>query len=335
MFQDIIQWIKKIRQRSTVILMYHQVCHRRCDPWELAVHPNHFYDQLKYLKSNFNVLPISALAQGIAQGTKKTVAITFDDGFRDNYINAAPLLDWHELPATFYVATTATKEGQMYWWDALQEIVFHSESLPADFEMMIGGSPVNFTFHSDRVLTRRLTNQMLSWNSQLPIPNERIALYMQLWHAIKPLSYVQQCHIMHDIRDWARFRQHAQEEGLPMSIREMQMLGDNPLFSIGAHSVHHAMLSQQSAEDQAFEIRESKRQIEEWTGKLVDGFAYPYGNYSSLTQSLLRDSGFTYAVSTEPKAVTSDDDLFALPRIQVKNWCVYEFASKINEMVNE
>ena len=315
--------------------MYHQVCQRRCDPWELAVHPNHFYDQLNYLKKNFNVLPISALAHGIARGEKKTVAITFDDGFRDNYLNAAPLLDWHELPATFYVATTATKEGKMYWWDELQEIIFHSETLPADFEMTIGESLVQYTFHSDRLLTSRLMNQMRSWNFHLPIPNERIALYMQLWHQIKPLPYAQQCKIMRDIRDWACFRQNSQDEGLPMSIREMKMLGDNPLFSIGAHSVHHAMLSQQSAEEQTFEITESKRQIEEWLGKSVDGFAYPYGNYNALTQSLLRESGFSYAVSTEPKAVTSEDDLFALPRIQVKNWCVYEFASKINEMVNE
>lgn len=315
--------------------MYHQVCQRRCDPWELAVHPNHFYDQLNYLKKNFNVLPVSALARGVAQGAKRNVAITFDDGFRDNYINAAPLLDWHELPATFYVATTATKEGKMYWWDELQEIIFHSEALPVDLEMMVGGLPVQFTFHSDRQLTSRLMKQMRSWNFHLPIPNERVALYMILWHHIKPLSYPQQCAIMQALRDWAGFRQHSQEEGVPMSIREVKTLGDNPLFSIGAHSVHHAMLSQQHAEDQAFEVRESKRQIEAWVGKPVDGFAYPYGNYSEQTQTLLRESGFSYAVSTEPKAVTSEDDLFALPRIHVKNWCVYEFASKLKEMVNE
>ena len=120
-----------------------------------------------------------------------------------------------------------------------------------------------------------------------------------------------------------------------MSVREMQMLSENPLFTIGAHSVHHAMLSQQNAIDQAYEVRESKHQLEKWLGKPITGFAYPYGNYSSLTQTLLKEAGFRYAVSTEPKAVSTDDDLFALPRIQVKNWCVYEFASKLNEMVNE
>jgi hypothetical protein len=49
----------------------------------------------------------------------------------------------------------------------------------------------------------------------------------------------------------------------------------------------------------------------------------------------LKEAGFRYAVSTEPKPVTADDDPYSLPRIQVKNWCVYEFAAKLNEMVNE
>src|SRR5687768_14819827 len=119
MFQDILYRIKKIRQQKALILMYHQVCERRNDPWELAVHPNHFYAQLEYLKKNFNVVSISELADGMVRHKmRKTLAITFDDGFKDNYTNAAPLLDWHEIPATFYVATTAMEDQRAYWWDS-------------------------------------------------------------------------------------------------------------------------------------------------------------------------------------------------------------------------
>ena len=114
----------------------------------------------------------------------------------------------------------------------------------------------------------------------------------------------------------------------------LQRKPQNALFSIGAHSMHHSMLAEQNVNDQAFEVRESKRQIETWLGKPVKGFAYPYGNYNAVTQTLLREAGFEYAVSTEQKLVTAKDDRFALPRIQIKNWCVYEFASKMNEMVN-
>lgn len=336
MFQEILDRIRKIRQRKAVILMYHQVSHRSCDPWELAVHPHHFYDQLDYLKKNFHVVSVSDLANGMAaHKSKKTVAITFDDGFKDNYTNAAPLLDWHELPATFYVATTAVQQEYVYWWDALQDIVFHSDALPERFTMQIADERVEFIFRSDRILNSRLMNQMRSWNYNLPIPNERVALYMLLWHHLKPLAYPHQNAILSQIREWSGQRNIRSGEGATMTVREMQILSGNPLFSIGAHTVHHAMLSQQTPDDQAFEVRESKQQIEKWLGKPVNGFAYPYGNFSSVTQEVLRETGFRYAVSTESKPVTAEDDPFALPRIQVKNWCVYEFASKLNEIVNE
>lgn len=316
--------------------MYHQVCERANDPWELAVHPTHFDQQLGYLKKHFDVVPVSDIANGIVrQKLKKTVAITFDDGFKDNYSNAAPLLDWYELPATFYFATSAMAQEHLYWWDALQDVIFHSEVLPERFEMTIQDAPVRFTFRSDRVLNGKLMSQIRAWNYNLSIPNERVGLYMLLWHHIKPLSYADQNRVLNAIREWAGHTHFITSQGMTMTLREMQMLGQNKLFSIGAHTVHHSMLSQQNETDQAFEVAESKRQLEKWLGRSIDGFAYPYGNYDRKTQSILRQSGFKYAVATEAKPVTEDDDPYALPRIQVKNWSVYEFASKLNEMVDE
>ncbi len=335
MFKQFYQKIKNIRQPKAAILMYHQVCQRKNDPWELAVHPDHFHDQLDYLKKNFTVVPIGELATSMSNNTiqPRTIAITFDDGFKDNYISAAPMLDYYDLPATFYVATTAMKDRKIYWWEELQDILFQSEVLPRDFEMNIQGEVLSHTFKSDRALDKRLMNQIHAWNYHLPIPNERIALYMMLWRRIKPLAYHHQNTIINEIKSWAGAGVTS-GQAQTMDIREMQMLSQNPLFSIGAHSVHHAMLAEQNVNDQAFEVRESKRQIETWLGKPVKGFAYPYGNYNAVTQTLLREAGFEYAVSTEQKLVTAKDDRFALPRIQIKNWCVYEFASKMNEMVN-
>lgn len=336
MFEKILHKINTIRRAKAAILLYHQVCERKNDPWELAVNPNHFYEQLNYLKNHYNIVSLDELTADIAHNKIKagTIAITFDDGFKDNYTNAAPLLDWHELPATFYIATTAMEEEKFYWWDELQDILFQSEVLPPDFAMLINNEWIQFSLASDRMLNRRLINQMSAWNYYLPIPNERIALYMILWQRIKPLPYHDQKKILRDIKSWAGMTKNISIQSVTMDIREMQMLSQNPLFSIGAHTVHHAMLSEQNEIDQAFEVKESKRQIESWLGKPVDGFAYPYGNYNAATQSLLKEAGFRHAVSTESKLVTTEDDPFALPRIQVKNWCVYEFASKINQMVN-
>lgn len=316
--------------------MYHQVCERKADPWDIAVHPMHFQAHLEYLRKHFDLLSAEELAKGISKGKmKRAVAITFDDGFRDNYTNAAPLLDWLEIPATFYVATTPVEEGTAYWWDTLQHVLFDSAELPGRFEMMINGECVRFTFCCDQRLTQRVTHQIRAWNFNLPVINERIALYMLLWHRLRPLDYAQQEQVIREIAAWAGGRDLLASEGVPMNIRELQVLSQNPLFTIGAHSVHHAMLPHQGAAQQAFEVAESKRQLEHWLGKPVNGFAYPYGHYSTVTQRVLREAGFAYAVSTEPKAVTADDDPFALPRLQVRNWNVYEFASKIEEMIHE
>jgi len=167
--------------------MYHQVCERKNDPWELAVHPNHFHGQLEYLSKNFNVVSIGTLASGIAA----------------NNTNAAPLLDWHELPATFYVATTALKEQKIYWWDELLDIVLQREVLPASLEIEISHEWVRFDFTSDRILNQRLINQIHAWNCNLPIPNERIALYMLLWRRLKPLAHQDQKKVLKQIKEWS------------------------------------------------------------------------------------------------------------------------------------
>jgi peptidoglycan/xylan/chitin deacetylase (PgdA/CDA1 family) len=336
MLKRIFNSINRLRQPKAAILMYHQVCERKHDPWELAVHPYHFHGQLDYLKKNFRVVSIEHLNNSIVNRTlkPKTIAITFDDGFQDNYTNAAPLLDWHELPATFYVETSAMQEQEIYWWDQLQDVLFQTEALPETFQMEVNGSLIHCDLKSDRILNKSLINQIRIWNYSLAVPNNRIGLYMVLWQRMKPLGHEQQNKILREIKYWAGVTGKVTNEGVPMNVHEMQMLSQNPLFSIGAHSVHHSMLAEQNVTHQTYEVKESKRQIENWLDKPVKGFSYPYGNYNAVTQNLLKESGFDYAVSTESKLVTEEDDCYALPRIQVKNWCMYEFATRINGMVN-
>ncbi|HET7179570.1 MAG TPA: polysaccharide deacetylase family protein, partial [Chryseosolibacter sp.] len=124
MVRQLLQRIRKFRQDKALILMYHQVCERSDDPWELAVHPGNFYEQLDYLRKNFQVVPVADLANGITRGKvgSNAVAITFDDGFRDNYTTAAPILDWFNMPAAFYVSTRSILEERIYWWEVLQHV---------------------------------------------------------------------------------------------------------------------------------------------------------------------------------------------------------------------
>src|SRR5688500_5370305 len=91
--------------RDAVILMYHQVTNRKTDPWALAVSPERFDRQLEYVKKKYHVVPFQELAQNRNRKDykKPLLAITFDDGFRDNFTTAYPILDYHKLPATFFI----------------------------------------------------------------------------------------------------------------------------------------------------------------------------------------------------------------------------------------
>ncbi len=89
------------------VLCYHSVnatANGKCDP----IHPELFEVHLRYLKAHHTVVPLHAVAQHLATGdvlSPDAVAITFDDGYRDNYEVAFPLLEKYGVPATIFVVT--------------------------------------------------------------------------------------------------------------------------------------------------------------------------------------------------------------------------------------
>jgi peptidoglycan/xylan/chitin deacetylase (PgdA/CDA1 family) len=302
------------------------VCERKSDPWELAVSPANFDEQLSFLKENFDVVTPDEIATAVSDkksGSRK-IAITFDDGFVDNYTNARPILESHQLPATFYMATQPLSTGGTYWWEDLEETILHTPKLP---ETLTLDKPKNFKFkfYSDAELSSRLREEIRKWTADKPIVNERVSLFFELWSMIQPLSFHDQSEIIRGIKSWAGTLGATRRRQV-MTVEELADMNSSPLFTIGAHTVHHAMLAKQDEKSQNFEVRQSKNVIEKMLGQKVDGFAYPYGNYDSVTMKLLKDAGFRYAVTTESRKVLASENVMALPRVQVKNWNKKEFA---------
>ncbi|HEY0653434.1 MAG TPA: polysaccharide deacetylase family protein [Chryseosolibacter sp.] len=323
-------------QKRAIILMYHQVCEKKSDPWQLAVTPENFQYQLNHLKNYFDVVSVDELVETVKTGrlTSNLVAITFDDGFVDNYTNAAPLLEWFELPATFYLTSGAIRAPKLFWWDELQSIVFLTESLPARLSIPIGTEKFEFEFKRDRVLRPAITQELGSWSYGAPLKNERIELYFKLWERIQPLQHLDQYTVMRALRSWARLDNIPLGVNAPMQDFHVKKLGANRLFTMGGHTVNHAMLSAQTELVQSYEIKDCKIDIEELTGKRVNGFAYPYGKYNDLTKALLQKNGFNYGLTTEEGTVTVGSDLYQLPRLQIKNWNEREFSFKLNQVLN-
>jgi len=82
-----------------------------------------FEAHLKYYSENYEVIPLESLISLVNEGVKPsrpTVAITFDDGYENNFSNAFPLLKQYNFPATIFVTAQAiSKPGEALWYDAL------------------------------------------------------------------------------------------------------------------------------------------------------------------------------------------------------------------------
>src|SRR4029078_12024226 len=90
-------------------------------------------------------------------------------------------------------------------------------------------------------------------------------------------------------------------------------LASVPGVEIAAHSRQHLWLPMQSAAVQREQIEQSKQRTEALLGRRIRGFSYPYGAWDRSCAALVREAGFAFAVTTEPRPPTGGDDLFAIP----------------------
>lgn len=108
------------------ILMYHSVFPEATEKDMLVVTPRTFDRQMAFLKKNkYNVLALEELAQLIKEKKKipaKAVVITLDDGFKDNYTYAFPILKKYGLPATIFIITNEVGRRDHLSWEEIKEM---------------------------------------------------------------------------------------------------------------------------------------------------------------------------------------------------------------------
>jgi peptidoglycan/xylan/chitin deacetylase (PgdA/CDA1 family) len=108
--------------RGPTILLYHRIAEDGDDPFGLCVSPAHFAAQLDLLAADYEPVSLGELVARVQAGeaTRREVAITFDDGYRDNLELALPLLQGRGIPATFFISSGQVLSGRAFWWDQLE-----------------------------------------------------------------------------------------------------------------------------------------------------------------------------------------------------------------------
>ncbi|MPZ14498.1 MAG: polysaccharide deacetylase family protein [Chloroflexi bacterium] len=109
-----------IHREQIPIVMYHRVTDQIRSA--MAVPVRRFCEHMAYLHAHFRVVTLPAVVDTLSAGTRPAVnivAVTFDDGYRDNLTEAAPIMCSLGVSATVFVATAPQECGEPLWWDAL------------------------------------------------------------------------------------------------------------------------------------------------------------------------------------------------------------------------
>lgn len=266
---------------SLAILCYHRILPKRAKdeyPFpDLAVTPEGFLAHCEVLAERYEILPLGDAVDRLRngyRGTKPLGAITFDDGYRDNFRYALPALRQTGLRATFFVVSSLAGTTLSPWYDSLARSagILGREGRLAEVLGTLGLPSLHegISVPSPREIVQRA--KRLS-------PGDRERTVMAVTKASGgDGANPETDHIMG-----------------PAELAELASLG----HEIGAHSVSHEILTSLSPEALEREVSGCSQVLQSMSGKKPRGFCYPNGDYDEDTVAAVRRAGFDYACTTK------------------------------------
>lgn len=274
------------------------LCHHRIGsggvPYYSNFSPEAFEKQIRFLRSNYRLVSMDELCLGLDEKESRgqAVAITFDDGYRDVYTQAFPILRKYRVPAMVYLTGAAIETGEVSWYDRVFAIAMSSRRYALEIEV---DGPRRFILASpqSRMLAATEIVKALRGCSN----RERIAACA----ALEAQANVPPAEVRDRMLTWQQ-------------IHEMQRAG----ISFGAHTMTHPVVGRLEADEREAELGHSKSLLEDRLQQPVEHFAYPFGSVSDIdaeTCSLMPSVGYRSAVSTAWGVNVPNTNRFLLRRI--------------------
>lgn len=262
--------------------------------------PEVFRKELAWISRHFTVVPLSLFIERLQSKDRlppRAAAITFDDGYRNFYEYAFPILKEFSLQATFFIATDLADQKAPLWVDTLEYAIGHARGHALRASIKGTEEIFNVETYGDRVRTDMILRDRLK---KLP-RSEADTLLGELVNATG--ANLRESFLS------SPYRGITWEEA-----REMERAG----MTFAPHTRSHPILSRIPAEDAKEEILFSKKRLEKELDAPLDIFAYPNGQREDITPeivSIIQKAGFRAALTTIPDAIGKNTNPYLLPRI--------------------
>jgi len=267
----------------------------------LEVTPDFLRAMLAHLRSHrIEIVTMDELHRRLTERdfSRRFACFTFDDGYRDNRDFALPVMREFDAPFTVHVTSDFAEGGGSLWWIALEMVIAKASTIEVEIDGGLRRIDTS-TPAAKQAAFDRLHDRLRGLPGRNDLAREIAALCDR--HGIDQAAICGE---------------------LCMSWDELKPFAGEPLVSIGAHSITHCNLAQQSAEVASEEMSAGRARIENAVQQPVAHLAYPYGDKLAAGArefALAKAAGFKTAVTTRPGMIfpESAEHLTALPRVSL------------------
>ncbi|MBN2292956.1 MAG: polysaccharide deacetylase family protein [Pirellulales bacterium] len=289
------------RANSVAILKYHSVQDHLGTKAEvigrgIVQSATVFSEQMEILAKHFNPVSLDDVSDFLLDRRtppRRAIAITFDDGFRDNFEIAAPILEKFGLRATFYITAGCVESGLSPWFCRLRQAFLTSKV--QKWTDPVNGQSWSLLNHTD-------------WKTA----GRNVTL------ALARLAGEAQESLLQTIEHGLESQPLDSKDRLMMNWDEMKSLRQRGHL-IGSHTISHPNLAHISLDDAMVELCRSKEILEKHLGEEIIHFSYPspilQPHWTEQTRAMTSKIGYRTAVTCASGAASRKNHPLSLPRV--------------------
>lgn len=298
------KWLRNRSSEGILNVMYHGVVNEDSNYFT----PRHiikeqFEKQIIYLKNNFEIITVNEAFKRIKNGetyNHKTLTISFDDGFKNNLDTALPILEKHNVPVTFFIASLCTlpNDVRCTWAELIATLHYFNKNV------VITLGDYNF----------------------INLVDEKHNLSMYTY--LKDVPYQLRDQILSELTE--KYNLIDKLNSLPEEIwqlvsnEELKKLSQSPLVTIGSHGHLHYNLGNIEIGKATEDMMTSKSFIENTIDQEVNLIAYPDGSYNDEVKDQAEKIGYKGQLAVTYKCASDLNDLRIMNRHGISSTTTFE-----------